>query len=369
MSKFPTDDGPLSLAFHADRYVDQLRRRLFSAWTIYARRRHLARFIAFCQRRAVVRPAELDRDLITAYQCDLCDHRTKLGLPLKAGTMQHHLVGLNAFLGWLVQEQFITHNPCSGMTLPRKDQRLPRAVLNRADIDAILALPDTHSPVGLRDRTILEVLYSTGLRRMEICRLDLAHVDQAEGLVRVEQGKGRKDRLVPIGPRAVEWLRRYLTESRLTFEPQPGESAVFLNYFGRRISGQVLGRAVRQLVRRANLGKPGSCHLFRHAFATELLRNGCDLRHIQAMLGHASLETTQLYTHLDTRQLQAAHYRFHPGHAIVAAAAPATGRARLLAEVQTMDEGDLDRALDYLGLLKLARLHRPAPRVATAAPA
>lgn len=177
-------------------------------------------------------------------------------------------------------------------------------------------------------------------------------------LVRVEQGKGRKDRLVPISPEALGWVQRYLNKARFALHPTQDEPALFLNLFGRRLSEQVLGSAVRRLVRRANVGKTGSCHLFRHAFATGLLRNGCDLRHIQTMLGHASLETTQLYTHLDTEQIQAAHEQFHPDGRGRAAKAGSEAVARLSSAAKRLDAGDLGKVMEYVGLLQLARLHR-----------
>jgi integrase/recombinase XerD len=217
--------------------------------------------------------------------------------------------------------------------------------------------PDLRTVRGLRDRAILEVLYSTGIRRMELCRLNLPQVDFVNGLVRVEQGKGRKDRLVPISREALGWIQRYLTKARASLKPAGDEPALFLNLFGRRLSEQLLGGIVRRLVRRANVGKTGSCHLFRHAFATGLLRNGCDLRHIQTMLGHASLETTQLYTHLDTGQIQAAHRQYHPAGRRTNAAGSKV-MALLVSDVKELDARDLGRVIEYVGLLKLARLHR-----------
>lgn len=132
---------------------------------------------------------------------------------------------------------------------------------------------------------------------------------------------------------------------------------MFLNLFGQRLSEQLLSGLVRQLIRRANPGKTGSCHLFRHAFATGLLRNGCDLRHIQTMLGHASLETTQLYTHLDTGQIQAAHQRFHPGHRSRLACGITASLETLMNEARSLGEKEVGKAIDYVRLLRIAHLH------------
>lgn len=352
--KNPQCHAATSLRDVSQQFSDYLRRRLLSKWTVYARSRQLDRFLRFCETHEKTSPADVTKELLQAYQQHLCEHRTQTNQPLKAGTVQHLLVSVNVFLAWLVREQVIATNPFSTLEMPRKEHRLPRAVLSAAEVATILAVPDLRTPRGLRDRAIVEMLYSTGLRRMELCRLDLSQVDTVQRLVRVEQGKGKKDRLIPVGEATLQWVARYLRNSRPKFKPADDEQALFLNYFGQRLSEQVLGSTVRKLVCRANLGKSGACHLFRHAFATGLLRNGCDLRHIQAMLGHASLETTQLYTHLDTAQLQLAHRRFHPGHQLSMPSAVRNLHQTLLNEVAALDDGQLAKAVDYVKLLRLA---------------
>jgi integrase/recombinase XerD len=137
-------------------------------------------------------------------------------------------------------------------------------------------------------------------------------VDLSQGLLRVFLGKGKKDRVVPIGQRAVEWVERYLDQVRPALSPSINQPALFLTNRATRYTESHLTKVVRALIRAAGILKPGSCHLFRHAFATGLLQNGCDIRHIQAMLGHASLETTQIYTHLAIAELQEAHRKYHP---------------------------------------------------------
>ena len=216
---------------------------------------------------------------------------------------------------YLTREGLILYNPASDLDLPRTEHRLFRRLVGHPEDvadDPERASITTREPAGIRDRAILEVLYSTGIRRMELVNLDIGHLDLSQGLLRVFQGKGKKDRVVPIGARAVEWVEKYLDQVRPQLCPSINLPALFLTNWATRYTDSHLTKIVRELIERAGILKPGSCHLFRHAFATGLLTNGCDIRHIQIMLGHASLETTQIYTHLAITELQEAHKRFHP---------------------------------------------------------
>ena len=197
---------PASLHLLINQYLEHLRHRQFSRWTIYARARQLQRFASFCQEISITSPGHVTRESIVAYQRSLCDHRTITGRALKPGSIQHYLVGVKTFLAWLVREHVLSVDHSVGLELPRESQRLPHAALTPAEVQTIFALPDVETTQGLRDRAIMEVLYSTGLRRMELCRLNLDHMDLVNGMVRVEQGKGRKDRLVPIGSEAIGWV-------------------------------------------------------------------------------------------------------------------------------------------------------------------
>jgi len=174
----------------------------------------------------------------------------------------------------------------------------------------VLAVPDTAT--GLRDRALLETFYATGIRRMELANLAITDLDLAGGIARIVQGKGRKDRLVPLGDRAADWIRRYLADGRPALRPAPETAQLFLHDGGGPLTRASLTIRVRKLLRAAGIAKPGSCHLFRHTVATHLLEAGCDVRLIQELLGHAKLDTTSIYTHVAIAQLQAAHAAFHP---------------------------------------------------------
>jgi integrase/recombinase XerD len=202
----------------------------------------------------------------------------------------------------------------AALELPRRPQHLPRSVLAVSEVEQVLAQPDLTDPMGLRDRAILETFYSTGMRRMELITLALRDVDSGRGVVMIREGKGKKDRVVPIGERALDWIERYVAEvrPRCVVEPDPGN--VFLARRGRPLRSNRLTELVHRYVSAAGLGKTGSCHVFRHTMATLMLEHGADVRYIQPMLGHAQLTTTELYTRVSITQLKAVHQRTHPAH-------------------------------------------------------
>ena len=216
------------------------------------------------------------------------------------------------FFVWLIRKGHLLANPASDLEMPRKEHRLPRVILSHPEVEMVLAVPDTTIPYGLRDRAILEVFYSTGVRRSEICNFNLSDVDFGREIVCVRLGKGKKDRFVPIGKRALVWVEQYIVKGPPFLGKTQDKDSLFVGIHGKRVNPARLASHVHGLVLRAGIGKQGSCHLFRHAFATALLENGCDLSHIQAMLGHAKLETTAIYIHLNMRDLKAAHRKFHP---------------------------------------------------------
>ena len=202
--------------------------------------------------------------------------------------------------------------PASDIDLPRTEFRLPRQVLTAAEAESIINVPDIADPLGLRDRAILETFYSTGIRRMELINLSIYDIDPERGALMVRQGKGKKDRFVPIGDRAVRWVQKYLYEVRPSLALLPDDGTLFLMSRGEPFSDNRLTALVRSCVMRSGCGKPGACHLFRHTMATLMLENGADLRSIQEILGHAHLATTQIYTQVSIRHLKEVHTLTHP---------------------------------------------------------
>jgi len=313
---------PQSLLFLTARYLEHTRARNYSHRTVYRFERHLAYFRKYCEALGLTQARQVTRAVILSYQSYLFHYKKADGSPLSAATQQHWLVCLVRFFSYLTREGLVLYNPASDIDLPRREHRLPRALLSSEDVETILSSIDVTDPMGVRDRAIIETLYSTGIRRMELCNLDIAHVDLGGGgdagggggcgLLRVFLGKGKRDRVVPIGARAITWIEKYLTDVRPTLCPSINNPALFLTRWSTRYTESHLTKVVREIILKAGIIKPGSCHLFRHAFATGLLANGCDIRHIQIMLGHSNLETTQIYTHLAITELQDAHRRFHP---------------------------------------------------------
>ena len=197
--------------------------------------------------------------------------------------------------------------------MPRMERRLPKHVLTTAEVEQVLNTPDLQTDVGVRDRAMLETLYSTGMRRMELVGLKLFDVDIERGTVMIRQGKGRKDRMIPIGERALAWIARYRDEVRPQWALAQDDGILFLTMQGESLSLNRLTQMVREYIEAAQIGKQGSCHLFRHTMATLMLENGADTRVIQAILGHASLESTQIYTQVSIRHLREVHAATHPG--------------------------------------------------------
>jgi integrase/recombinase XerD len=224
------------------------------------------------------------------------------------------LGAVQSFFSWLVRHHQVPYNPASDLVLPRSGcrRRLPRGAMSYEEVERVLAQVDVSRCFGLRDRTMMEVLYSTGLRRGELVHLRLDDLVPERGVLEVHEGKGRKDRVVPIGSRALDWVARYLREVRPRLVVPPDGGWLFLTYKGTPFRPGALSIQLREHVRRALPGSPGSCHVFRHTAATLMLENGAGVRYVQELLGHAQLGTTQIYTHVSVGRLKTVHSATHP---------------------------------------------------------
>lgn len=303
---------PLSMAALVGAYLESLRIRNRSEATIRNAEVHLRFFISWAAERSIARPADVTKPMIDRYQRALFYFRRDEGRPLSFTTQHAMLSHLKLFFRWLVRQNYLLHNPASEIELPKVEKRLPKFVLTANEADRVLALPDVTTPVGIRDRAMLEVFYSTGMRRSELIRLTIYDLDADRGTVMIRQGKGKKDRLVPIGDRAVAWLEKYLRDVRPQLVVEPDEGVIFLNYAGEPFAPDGLTQLVKSYVLAAGIGKTGSCHLFRHTMATLMLEGGADIRFVQEMLGHARLETTQIYTNVAIKKLKEIHSATHP---------------------------------------------------------
>lgn len=302
----------LTLASLVDHWLDRLEVRAYSPRTIAARVWALRSFLTWAQARGLLRPAKVDKPVLEDFQGWLWVYRKDDGQPLAIATQRSHLGAVQAFFAWACRENLLPANPAADLDLPRKPPRGLPCTLSPEEVETILAVPDVTDPLGVRDRAILETLYGTGLRRRELVNLDVGDVDRARGVVQVRRGKGGKDRFAPLGAAALAWVERYLKECRPLLEVSASERALFISGYGGRLNPHYLGNWVRRTIDQAQIGKTGSCHLFRHACATHLMENGADLRMIQELLGHARLDTTQIYAAVSITQLREVHARCHP---------------------------------------------------------
>ena len=294
-------------------HLEWMRTNGYSETTIKGRGTHLKNFREWCRARGLRRIAEADRDVLERYSRWLFEGaRDRSGRPLSVPSRRERLVSVRSLFRSLLKRGMIAFDPASELELPREEKRLPRVVLAAREAEAVLAVPDVDSPGGLRDRALLEILYSTGLRRAEIIALLIEDVDFERGTVFVRAGKGRKDRVVPAGERSLLWLGRYLREVRPSLAKTPDPGTLFLNDRGIPFARSALSVRVSDYVERSGIGKRGSCHVFRHSAATLMMENGADLRYVQEFLGHEHIDTTRIYLAVSAKRLRAAHALFHP---------------------------------------------------------
>jgi len=300
------------LAAYVLRYLEWLQVHNYAAPTVQNRQSYLGVFVAWCSERGLATPREITKPILERYQRSLYTHRKTNGEPLTFRAQHARLIPVRAFFKWLARQNYLLYNPASEIELPRLEHRLPKHVLTKSEVEQVLAQPDTSEAMGLRDRAILETFYSTGMRRSELMGLGLFDLDRERGTVMIRQGKGKKDRMIPIGERAIAWIDRYQTQVRPELVIERGNATLFLTQAGESFTPDRLTQLVRGYVEAADTGKSGSCHLLRHTMATLMLENGADIRYIQAMLGHAELSTTQIYTQVSIRKLKEIHSATHP---------------------------------------------------------
>jgi integrase/recombinase XerD len=268
-------------------------------------------FLKWCRASRTARPTQVTRTSLESYQRYLFQYRKKDGQPLAVASQHSRLAPLKVWFKWLNHRKYISKDPAAELELPRVGYKLP-SVMNKDEAERVLSQPNVGEPLGIRDRAMLELLYSSGLRRMELLHLKLYDVDQKHGLITVRQGKGKRDRVVPIGDRALAWLNVYLDSVRPDIALKPDSGVTFLTSNGAAFTPNYLSWLARQYVKSAGIGKGGACHIFRHTMATLMLEGGADIRYIQAMLGHVRLDTTQIYTHVSIRMLKQVHTTTHP---------------------------------------------------------
>ncbi|HQR71627.1 MAG TPA: site-specific tyrosine recombinase XerD [Burkholderiaceae bacterium] len=286
-----------------DRFLDALwLEDGLSRNTLAAYRRDLAGLAHWLAAREVA--------LAEAGEADLTAYLASQHALTRASTANRRLAVLRRFYRWAVRERVAANNPSARLRGARRPERFPKTI-SESQVEALLAEPATAEPLGLRDRAMFELLYATGLRVSELVGLQLAQLSLAEGLVRVF-GKGSKERIVPLGEVARDWVERYLKKGRPDLLAGRVSDAVFVTQRGAAMTRQMFWVLVKRYATRAGIQAPLSPHGLRHAFATHLLNHGADLRVVQMLLGHADISTTQIYTHVARARLKSLHAEHHP---------------------------------------------------------
>lgn len=229
----------------------------------------------------------------------------------RASTANRRLASLRRYYTWALRQGRVQRDPCLELKAARQPARFPHT-LSEQQVEDLLRAPDTGTVLGLRDRAMLETMYATGLRVSELVGLSILDISLTEGVVRVSLGKGGKDRLVPLGAEAQDWIETYMAQARPSLTRGNTSNAVFITNRGGPMTRQAFWLIVKKYARQADIHAPLSPHTLRHAFATHLLNHGADLRVVQLLLGHADISTTQIYTHVARERLKQLHSTHHP---------------------------------------------------------
>lgn len=298
----------------------------FSETTVETHGGHITQFIVWCDERGITQPGEINRPMLERYQRSIYQYRKRNGAPLSNSVQRGRLIALKTWFRWMVRQNILLHNPAADLEMPKKNRSLPKTILSVTQVENILNQADTGTVMGIRNRAMMEVFYSTGIRRTELMRLKQYDLDFERGTLMVRQGKGSKDRLLPIGERACRWVDKYLLEVRPEIVSGYDDQTLFLNDFGQPMKPTFLNDLIRRHIEAVGITTPGACHLFRHAMATHMLENGADIRFIQAMLGHSKLETTEIYTFVSLTKLKEIHNATHPARMARNSAEPTTAQ-------------------------------------------
>jgi integrase/recombinase XerD len=296
-----------------ERFIEWMRVQNYAKTTIESRYKQIAMFIRWCEERQLLEPREIAFNHLERYQIWCNNYRKANSKYLGIETQAQTMAGLKVFFRYLLKHKHISIDPSAEIELPKVVKKLPSNILNIEEVEKILAQANLSTLKGMRDRAIMEVFYSTGVRRGELGNLLVNDLDKERGVIWIRQGKGSKDRVVPIGERAIAYLELYLEKARpLLANKGKDEAKMFINKDGEAFRLEGIANIMKQYMKAAGIDKAGSCHIFRHTCATLMLEAGADIRYIQEMLGHNSLATTQIYTKVFDRKLKEVHSRTHP---------------------------------------------------------
>ncbi|NLA27713.1 MAG: site-specific tyrosine recombinase XerD [Firmicutes bacterium] len=272
--------------------------------TLDSYRRDLKKFIQFLEKEKVSSPSKVDRSLITRYLLRLKEDGRA------PSTISRNVASIRSFFNFLVHEDLMEENPAQLVKAPRIEKKLPR-VLTTKEVDRLLRQPRDDSQAGLRDKAMLELLYASGIRVSELVSLNVVDFSPEVGYLRC-RGKAMKERIVPIGSVAVNYVGEYLRNCRPKMIKMNDEKALFLNHHGRRLTRQGFWKILKKYARQSKIGGDITPHTIRHSFATHLLENGADLLSVQELLGHSDISTTQIYTQITRRKIREVYDKTHP---------------------------------------------------------
>ena len=294
-------------------HIENMQVRNYASDTMRLRAAYVRYFALWCLDRDLDQPAFITKPILESYQRYLFRYRKENGKPLSWGSQHMRLQHVNQFFRFLVKTNHLPFNPASEIELPKQPKSLPKAILSEDEVERILAEPDTTTALGLRDRAIFEILYSSGIRRFEVCNLRIDQIDVERRTIFIQSGKGQKDRYVPVENSGVCCGSPATSKTDVTNCYSAGRKPrCFSQRMATRFNRTHLTEYARRYIKSSGVNKEGACHIFRHTMATLMLDNGADIRHIQAILGHARLETTQIYTRTSLRKLLEVHSKTHP---------------------------------------------------------
>ena len=274
----------------------------------------LFRFNLWCIERGIEKLDELSPEVLNGYRQWLFHQTSKRTKQrLRFCTQNSYLMVVRRWLTWLHKKGYLEEDLAKDFEIPKAEKRLPREVFTASEVESMLNATNINKPLGIRDRAIMEVLYSTGIRNTELRNLALYDIDEERGTLAIRQGKGQKDRFVPIGQRALDWTKKYASDVRPDLlNASENHQYLFVTNKGRKLKRCQLGYIVRGYKEKVGIKKAGSCHLLRHTAATLMMDNGADIRSLQEFLGHSRLTTTQVYTHVSISRLRDVHAKTHP---------------------------------------------------------
>ena len=293
-------------------YLQYIRAIGRSDRTVTGAKYDLKPFMRFLDEEQVLNLEDLTADVMSEYQQDLSFRISARGTLLSLRSQGQLLSIAKGFTQFLMKNDYLLHDPGEGIKLPRKPKTLPKVILTESEVKQLINAPDMHTDSGYRNRVILEILYDTAIRRSEICDIKLAEVELKTGFIHIH-GKGNKDRVVPLSVRVCEITKNYILSVRPTYVKGKDTGYLILNRWGRQMKGNSIWLVVKRYTDLAGIKKNVTPHSLRHTCATHMLKNGAPVRHIQEMLGHESLESTQIYTRVTINDLKEVHEKYHPG--------------------------------------------------------